>query len=110
MINLVTTLSKYLMILLIAIYTYYNFRFFAMPDEHSRNRVCRLQNAAMLFIHVLAYAVIYLRTEEEKMLMFFGAQFLFFLLYQVFYRMFYRNLSRLLLNNTCMLLCVSFIM
>ena len=53
------------MILLIAIYTYYNFRFFAMPDEHSRNRVCRLQNAAMLFIHVLAYAVIYLRTEEE---------------------------------------------
>ena len=36
-----------------------------MPDEHSRNRVCRLQNAAMLFIHVLAYAVIYLRTEEE---------------------------------------------
>ena len=98
------------MILLIAIYTYYNFRFFAMPDEHSRNRVCRLQNAAMLFIHVLAYTVIYLRTEEEKMLMFFGAQFLFFLLYQVFYRMFYRNLSRLLLNNTCMLLCVSFIM
>lgn len=121
MINLVTTLSKYLMILLIAIYTYYNFRFFAMNGEWARNRICRLQNVAMLFIHILAYITIYLRAEElyrgtdndtmpEKILMFFAAQFLFFVLYQVFYRLFYRNLSRLLLNNTCMLLCVSFIM
>lgn len=109
MINLVTTLSKYLMILLIAIYTYYNFRFFAMPDELGRKKVCRLQNVAMFLIHILAYAVIYLRTEDEKTLMFFGAQFLFFALYLGCYRVFYRNLSRLLLNNTCMLLCVSFI-
>lgn len=109
MINLVTTLSKYLMILLIAIYTYYNFRFFAMPDESGRKKVCRLQNVAMFLIHILAYAVIYLRTEDEKTLMFFGAQFLFFALYLGCYRVFYRNLSRLLLNNTCMLLCVSFI-
>lgn len=109
MINLVTTLSKYLMILLIAIYTYYNFRFFAMPDEHSRKKVCRLQNAAMFLIHILAYTVIYLRTQEERTLMFFAAQFLFFALYLGCYRLFYRNLSRLLLNNTCMLLCISFI-
>lgn len=110
MINLITTLSKYLMILLMAIYTYYNFRFFAMPDERARKRLCRLQNMAMFFIHILAYIVIYLRTQEEKVLMFFGAQFLFFILYMAFYRIFYRNLSRLLLNNTCMLLTVSFIM
>ena len=103
MINLVTTLSKYLMILLIAIYTYYNFRFFAMPDEHSRKKVCRLQNAAMFLIHILAYTVIYLRTQEERTLMFFAAQFLFFALYLGCYRLFYRNLSRLLLNNTCLL-------
>lgn len=110
MINLITTVSKYLMILLMAIYTYYNFRFFAMNDEHSKNRVCRLQNVAMFFIHLLAYLVIYMRTDDEKTLMFFSAQFIFFILYLSFYKIFYRNLSRLLLNNTCMLLCVSFIM
>lgn len=110
MINLITTLSKYLMILLMAIYTYYNFRFFSMPDEWSRIRLCRLQNAAMLLLHILAYTVIYLRTEDEKTILFFGAQFLFFVLYLTLYRVFYHNLSRLLLNNTCMLLCVSFIM
>ena len=57
MINLVTALSKYLMILLIAIYTYYNFRFFAMPEEESKKRVCRLQNAAMFLLHTLAYSL-----------------------------------------------------
>lgn len=93
-----------------AIYTYYNFKFFAMPDEAARRRLCRLQNVAMLLIHTLAYIVIYMRTDDEKTLLFFGAQFLFFVLYMSFYRMFYHNLSRLLLNNTCMLLSVSLIM
>ena len=97
------------MILLIAIYTYYNFRFFAMPDESGRKRICRLQNVAMFLLHILAYTVIYLRTQEERTLMFFAAQIIFFGLYLGFYRLFYRNLSRLLLNNTCMLLCISFI-
>lgn len=109
MINLVTALSRYLMILLIAIYTYYNFRFFAMPEEESKKRVCRLQNAAMFLLHTLAYAVIYLRTDDERMVLFFGAQLLFFVVYQSLYRMLYRNRSRLLLNNTCMLLCTGFI-
>ena len=110
MINLVTTLSKYLMILLIAIYTYYNFRYFAMQDEESRRRVCRLQMAAMFLNHTLGYVVIYLRTEDQKMLYFYGAQMAFFILYLGLYRLFYRNLSRLLLNNTCMLLSISLIM
>ena len=110
MIHLVTTLSKYLMILLIAIYTYYNFRFFAMKDEESRVGVFRMQNVSMLLLHVLAYAVIYLRTEEERMVLFFGAQLLFFLLYRTLYRVLYRNRSRLLLNNACMLLIIGFIM
>lgn len=110
MVNLVTGLSKYLMILLIAIYTYYNFRFFAMPDDTARNKLCRLQNVAMFLIHILACVIIYLRTDEERVLMFFCGQLLFFVLYLTFYRLIYRNLSRLLLNNSCMLLSVGFIM
>ena len=99
MANLITNVSKYLMILLIAIYTYYNFRFFGIRDEWGKRRLCRLQNVVMVLIHTLAYLIIYLRTEDEKTLMFFGAQLLFFFLYMGLYRLFYRNLSRLLLNN-----------
>ena len=110
MVNLITTLSQYLIILLIAIYTCYNFRFFAMTDEYSRRRVCRFQTVSMYLILILAGVVSYLWTESQTMLVFFGAQALFFTLYLVFYTLFYRNASRLLLNNTCMLLCTGFIM
>lgn len=109
MANLITNVSKYLVILLIAIYTYYNFRFFGIRDEWGKRHLCRLQNVVMVLIHTLAYMIIYLRTEDEKTLMFFGAQMLFFFLYMGLYRLFYRNLSRLLLNNACMLLSTSFI-
>ncbi|EFE13222.1 FtsW/RodA/SpoVE family cell cycle protein [Clostridium sp. M62/1] len=109
MANLITNVSKYLMILLIAIYTYYNFRFFGVGDEDQKRHLCRLQNVILVLIHTLAYTIIYLRTEDEKALMFFGAQLLFFFLYMGLYRLFYHNLSRLLLNNACMLLSTSFI-
>ena len=110
MINLVTTMSRYLMILLILIYTYYNFRFFSLPDDESKLRLCRLQNVPLFLIFLLSGTIIYLQTEDEAVVLFFGAQLVFFVLYQLLYRLFYRNASRLLLNNTCMLLCTSFIM
>ena len=108
MINLVTTMSRYLMILLILIYTYYNFRFFSLPDDESKLRLCRLQNVPLFLIFLLSGTIIYLQTEDEAVVLFFGAQLVFFVLYQLLYRLFYRNASRLLLNNTCMLLCTSF--
>ena len=110
MINLVTTMSRYLMILLILICTYYNFRFFSLPDDESKLRLCRLQNIPLFLIFLLSGTIIYLQTEDEAVVLFFGAQLVFFVLYQLLYRLFYRNASRLLLNNTCMLLCTSFIM
>ena len=101
MINLVTTMSRYLMILLILIYTYYNFRFFSLPDDESKLRLCRLQNVPLFLIFLLSGTIIYLQTEDEAVVLFFGAQLVFFVLYQLLYRLFYRNASRLLLNNTC---------
>lgn len=110
MTNLVTEVSRYLMILLIAIYTYYNFRFFAMKDDTGKNRACGRQLICMFMLHFLANLVIFLRTGSELLAVFYGAQLVFFVCYIYLYRLFYRNVSRLLLNNTCMLLCTGFIM
>ncbi len=110
MINIVTTVSKYLLILLMLIYTYYNFRFFSLPDDEAKLGLCRLQNVPLFLIFIVAGAVIYMQTEDEKTMMFLGAQLVFFVLYQLLYRLIYHNASRLLLNNMCMLLCTSFIM
>lgn len=114
MTNLIVEISKYLMILLMAVYTYANFRFFTLKDERMKGRVCAGQNRAMFAIHFLAYVVMHLKTGNEEaktlLLAFYAAQAVFFLCYHYLSRFLYRNVSRLLVNNTCMLLCVGFIM
>ena len=83
MTNLIVEISKYLMILLMAVYTYENFRFFSFPDMERKRRVCARKNRAMFAIHFLAYLVMLLKTEDEGMqamlLAFYGAQAVFFL-------------------------------
>ena len=110
MTNLVVEVSRYLIILLIAIYTYYNFRFFSMKDQEGRDLACSRQLVCMFMLHFLANMVIVLNTGLESLALFYGAQVIFFLCYIYLYRFFYRNVSRLLVNNTCMRLCTSFIM
>ena len=114
MTNLIVEVSKYLMILLMAIYTYANFRFFSFPDLERKRKVCARQNRAMFLLHFLAYLVMYLKTEDETLsrmlLVFYIGQVVFFLLYIYIYRFIYRNVSRLLVNNCCMLLACGFIM
>lgn len=109
MVNLIVDVSRYLMILLIAGYTWLNFRFFAFRDEGKQKRICGRQNVCMFLIHFLAYGIIWLKTEDERIIAFYAAQAVFLLCYIYVYRLFYRNVSRLLVNNMCMLLCVGFI-
>ena len=100
MTNLVVEVSRYLIILLIAIYTYYNFRFFSMKDQEGRDLACSRQLVCMFMLHFLANMVIVLNTGLESLALFYGAQVIFFLCYIYLYRFFYRNVSRLLVNNT----------
>lgn len=109
MTHLVVEVSRYLIILLIAIYTYYNFRYFSLKEEEDRNFICGRQLVCMFMLHFLANMVIVLNTKSETLLMFYGVQVIFFLCYIYLYRIFYKKASRLLVNNVCMLLCTSFI-
>ena len=92
------------MILLIALDTYYNFRFFSVRDEEGKDRVCGRQLVCLFMLHFLANVLIWLNTGSVTMLAFYGVQVLFFLLYIYLTRLFYRNSSKLLVNNMCTLL------
>lgn len=110
MINIIIEVSKYLMILLIAVYTYLNFSYFHFHEDWQQDRVCGRQNAAMFVMHFLAYVILYLKTKDERMVLFYLAQLVFFIGYIWLYRLFYKNVSRLLVNNMCLLICVGLIM
>lgn len=80
-----------------------------MHDEEGRNYACNRQLICMFMMHFLANLVIVLNTKSEELILFYGMQVLFFLCYLLLSRFFYKRISRLLLNNVCMLLCTGFI-
>lgn len=109
MVNIAIEVSKYLMILLIAVYTYWNFSYFRFADPWQQRQVCVRQNIAMFLFHFTANAVLYLKSEDEGILFFYLAQVVFLAAYIGLYKVFYPQRSRLLVNNMCMLLSVGFV-
>lgn len=110
MVNVIVELSKYLMILAAAIYTYECFAIFGFEDDNVRKHILRRQNIVMFLMHFVAFMVMFLQTEEKKMLAFYGMQVVLFLAILILYKLFYPSVSRLIVNNMCMLLAVGFIM
>lgn len=78
MVNLIVDVSRYLMILLIAVYTWLNFRYFSFRDEGKQKKICGRQNRCMFLIHFLAYGILWLKTGDERILAFYVAQVVFF--------------------------------
>lgn len=109
MTNLIVEISRYLIILLIAIYTYYTIRYFFMNEE-DRDLACNRQLVCLFMLHFLANLLIILHTGSEELILFYGMQVLFFLCYLLLMRACYKRCSRLLLNHVCMMLATGFIM
>ena len=110
MANLITECSKYLMIILITIYTYECFTVFGYDDIKEQKKIFRNQNTLMYLIHFMAFVSMYLKTNEEKLIIFYLVQVLIlFSTINLFTRI-YPKSARLVVNNMCMLLTIGFIM
>ncbi len=106
MVNIVIEVSKYLMILLIAAYTYWNFSYFRFRDPWQQGRVCVRQNVAMFLLHFVAYAVLFLKSEDERVILFYAAQVIFLAVYLGLYKVFYPLRSRLWSTICACFLCI----
>lgn len=109
MINVIIEVSKYLLILMVMIYTYLNFSYFRHQDFRKQNQICAYQNILMFLLHFAAFVVLYLKAEDDRIVLLYLAQAVFLIAYLVLYRLFYRNRSGILINNQCMLLSIGFI-
>lgn len=110
MINLIIQVSKYLIIILMALYTFQCYTVFRKRDEDAKRYLFRRQNMLMFSMHFVAFMVLYLQTSEAKLLIFYGAQVIYLAAVLLLYCNFYPKASRLLINNMCMLISVGFIM
>lgn len=110
MVNIYVEISKYLIIIVMALYTFCNFRYFSVTDKTAADGYCRVQRKAVIILQLIAYSVIYLKTEDPAIIIFFLAQAVFVTVYLKLSVVFYKNISKLLLNNICMFISLGLIM
>ena len=110
MTTLAIQVTKYLMIVLIILYTLSAFHYHRLRTHKGRNHTSGMQIFCIFALHLTGYLAIILYTGSKAMAVFYGAQAVFFILYLAIFRLLYRKASRLLINNTCMLLAIGFIM
>ena len=111
MTNLITDVARYVMIFLIAFYTYLNFRYFSLDMRNGRTACVEDKNRIMVLIQILAYGVMYLRTEDIRLPLFAAVQIVFFLWHISCCIVFFiRMFPGILVNNVCMFLSIGLFM
>jgi len=91
-------------------YTYLCFSIFGYYDPDKKKRMLRRQNVLMFTIHIIAFLVMYLEKQDIKLLAFYLMQVVLFGTTILLYTFIYPKVSRLVVNNMCMLLCIGMIM
>lgn len=110
MVTIITEVSKYLMMILFACYTYECFSVLQKSSSPERQkRILHRQLGFLFLIHLDAYLVIFAVKQDLKMLAFWLVQVLLIGAIQLIYRFLYKKTARLVTNNMCMLLVISFI-
>lgn len=109
--NLIVELSKYLMILLFACYTFMCFYVLSgKKSEKRQKRILKKQTKLIFLIHLNAFAVIFAVQKSENVLIAYVMQAALLCCILIIYKYIYKRASGLVVNNMCMLLAVGFVM
>lgn len=107
--QVVIELTKYLMIILIGLYTYHAYRTVGKKNKNLNDKSYRWMIFCMFLFHFTGYFTMYLQAPSDKLLLLYGFEVLLLVLVMTFCMIIYPNISRLLLMNMLMLLSIGFI-
>ena len=110
MANILVELSKYFFVLCIGFFTLHGFVVFRYPDEEDRTGFYIMQNIFMLLIHCGGFFVLARVLDDRKQYFYLAISLVILLAAIALFRCIYPKSDRLILNNMCLLLSVSFIM
>lgn len=106
MVNVIVELSKYLFVILVILYTLQCFQMFKKGEEHRRKLLMGKQLTVIVLFLTLGFLVLFLKSKDFHMLLFYGQMLLYVAAMEVLYRIFYKKASMLLVNNMCMLFSI----
>ena len=110
MVNIIIQLSKYVIIILMAAYTFSCFSIFTRNYEDEEKRVLIRQDVLMFLLQFAAFGTMYLATKDIRILFLYAVLTVILLAVILLYNLIYPNVSRLVVNNMCMLITVGMIM
>lgn len=106
MARFVTEISKYLLVLFFAIYTLECFTVFTTNSNYKKSRILSRQTFIMFCIQFIGNLVIFVNLAEINILFFYALQFILIIAIMALYKALYPRISKLVLNNMCMLLTI----
>ena len=108
MAHVISDLSKYVIVFFMALYTI--LCVFCVRDKENDNHgwIYALQIVCMFLVHFLGFAAICLETGDISYIIFYGFQQILLFATIALYRVVYPAVSKLLINNMCMILTISF--
>ncbi len=104
------SVSKYAILLLMAVYTLQSYVVFRKKDWDDKEFLYLRQNLMMFCFHFLSFLMIYLDTRDQGLLFQYGAQFLYLAAALVFYRNLYPRASKVVVNHMCMMIAIGLVM
>lgn len=105
----VSEFSKYVMALLMFLYTYECFAVFRYEEEERRRGIYTRQKLLMFVFHFSSFLVICFETGDITYLFFYAFQQIVLYAAAALFVMLYPRINRLLINNMCMLLSIGFV-
>ena len=110
MTHIIVTVSKYILIILFAIYTYDCFAALVnSKNEERANRLYRKQTTLMFMILTLAHSVMYLVKLDIRIIGLLVVEAVYLTATLIIFKNMYKYGQKSLVNNMCMLLTISFI-
>lgn len=105
----ISDLSKYVIAVFMAIFTYESFAAFRGRDESRKEGIYTRQIICMFIVHFVSFAAICLETSDLTYIIFYGFQQILLFATIALFRAIYKDANRLLINNMCMLLSIGFL-
>lgn len=112
MVNIIINVSKYIIIILMALYTLSCFWVFRNTSEDIKAQKLNRQIVYVFLIHFLSYLTLALSYQDKmiQIVIFYGLQIFIATIYMYIYHYIYPNSSRIITNNMCFLLLIGYTM
>ena len=103
-------ISKYLFVILMSFFVFFSYIIMRDKNNASHRAAFSVQSAMMYVLHFIGFLIILMKTQNKTIVLFYGAQLIMLILLRGLYGLIFDDLhSKGLMNNMCMLLCISFI-